>query len=184
MKFVPLDIQGAILAIPDIHGDARGAFWESYRKDLFSSQGIPEEFVQDNQSISSKGALRGLHWQVAPAAQSKLVRCVSGEVFDVIVDVRLQSKTFGVWFGEILSSENRKMLYVPVGCAHGFLTLSGQAEVAYKVSSFYSPENERGLHWNDPEVAIQWPEFEGELIISERDQKHPGLSSLKDQAHK
>ena len=178
MKFTPLLLQGVVLVEPMVHEDARGSFWESYRNDLFGKHGIKEEFVQDNQSFSFKGVLRGLHWQVEPAAQAKLVRVARGEIFDVVVDVRPDSPTFGKWLGEWLSSKNKKMFYIPPGFAHGFLTLSDEAEVLYKVSAFYSPEHERSLIWNDPTVGIAWPAVGRELIISDRDRKNPLLKEV------
>ncbi len=175
MKFTPLPLSGAMLIEPKVFTDDRGAFWEFYKQDIFSQNGIPEPFVQDNQNISGKGILRGLHWQAAPMAQSKLVRAVTGSVFDVIVDLRKDSKTYGRWHGETLSAVNRKILYVPVGFAHGFLSLEEGSEVHYKVSNLYSPPHERGLVWNDPRVGIRWPEVGVPIRVSARDQAFPTL---------
>lgn len=178
MKFTRLTLPELILIEPEIHGDARGAFWEWYRKDFYTENGIKEDFVQDNQSLSSKGVLRGLHWQVVPLVQAKLVRAVRGEIFDVAVDIRPASPTFGQWAGEVLSDRNKKVLYIPKGFAHGFLTLSDQAEVLYKVSNYYSPEHERGIAWNDPEIGIRWPDVGVKIIVSEKDKKNPSLRQI------
>ncbi len=179
MIFTRLSLPELILIEPKVHGDTRGAFWEWYRKELYSTNGMKEEFVQDNQSSSSRGVLRGLHWQVVPMVQSKLVRVVLGEIFDVAVDIRPASPTFGRWIGETLSAENKKVLYIPRGFAHGFLTLSDEAEVQYRVSNYYSPDQERGIAWNDPEIGIQWPDAGVKVIVSEKDKKNPPLNSLR-----
>lgn len=178
MRVTPLSLKGLLLIEPKIHTDARGAFWESYRKDLFIRQGIAEEFVQDNQSQSVRGALRGLHWQVAPMAQAKLIQVVRGQVYDVVVDVRPDSSTFGQWVAERLSAEEHQMLYVPVGFAHGFLSLEDATEVLYKVTQVYSPAHERGLRWDDPDLSIRWPDLGKPYLISDRDRTHPPFRSL------
>lgn len=178
MKFTPTDIPGVVLIEPRVLEDARGFFLEDYRKDLFAANGIRSEFVQDNHSLSKKGVLRGLHYQAPPRAQAKLVRVVRGEVFDVVVDIRPDSKTFGRHIAQTLSAANKKMLYVPEGFAHGYLTLSAEAEFLYKVSDFYSPEHERGLRWDDPALGIAWPGLDVPVALSDKDKKFPGLKEL------
>ena len=152
---------------PEVFGDARGFFFEAYNEANFRSLGLPTRFVQDNQSGSTKGVLRGLHYQLKQP-QGKLVRVLSGEIFDVAVDLRRGSPQFGQWFGLRLSAENRRMLWVPPGFAHGFLVTSEFAEVAYKASDFYAPEHERSLLWNDPVIGIEWP-LEGDPTLSTKD---------------
>ena len=159
----------------DFFGDSRGYFFESYNYNDYKAAGIPEVFVQDNQSASKKGVLRGLHFQ-KEFPQDKLVRVIRGEVFDVAVDLRKDSATFGKWYGVVLSEENKKQFFIPKGFAHGFLVLSDYAEFAYKCTDFYHPNDEGGLLWNDPEIGIEWPLQEGvELIMSDKDQKWPGI---------
>ena len=175
MKFTPLPLAGALVIEPKVFPDDRGAFWEFYKHHLFSENGILESFVQDNQNLSGKGVLRGLHWQTPPMEQSKLVRAVAGSVYDVIVDIRKESKTYGRWHAETLSAANRKILYVPVGFAHGFLSLEEGSEVHYKVSNRYSPVHERGLVWNDSRLGIRWPETGVSIRVSSRDQAFPTL---------
>jgi dTDP-4-dehydrorhamnose 3,5-epimerase len=161
---------------PRVFGDNRGYFMETYNYNQFKEAGMDMVFVQDNQSKSKKGVLRGLHFQ-AKHPQGKLVRVLSGEVFDVGVDLRKGSPTFGKWHGVILSGENRKQFYVPEGFAHGFLVLSDEAEFAYKCTDFYRPEDEVGIIWNDPTIGIEWPlEGLGDIILSEKD-KNLGLMS-------
>jgi dTDP-4-dehydrorhamnose 3,5-epimerase len=155
--FEPLQIPDVILIRPRVFPDARGFFLETYKYSDFAANGIPERFVQDNHSRSTRGVLRGLHFQNPPRAQGKLVRVVSGEIFDVAVDIRPGSATFGQWVGEILSDENHHMLYIPPGFAHGFVVLSDVADVTYKVTAEYAPELDSGIIWNDPAIAIQWP---------------------------
>jgi len=149
---------------------------ETYSQKIFRENGIDVNFVQDNHSFSKKGVLRGLHFQKPPMAQDKLARVIKGEVFDVVVDLRRQSPTFGQWLGLILSEENRQMLFIPKGFAHGFLTLSATADFEYKVSNLYSPENDSGLLWNDPEVGIDWPIKNP--ILNDKDKKQPRLKEL------
>ena len=175
MKFISTDIEGVILIEPKVFEDSRGVFFECYQKDLFSKQGINRDFVQDNHSRSQKGALRGLHYQAHPKAQAKLVRVIKGSVFDVAVDLRKESKTFGKHMAVTLSAENKKMLYVPEGFAHGFCVLEEGTEFVYKVSEYYSPEHERGIIWNDPDLKIEWPNLDGEFLLSDKDQKFPTL---------
>ena len=178
MKFKALSIPDVILIEPRVFEDSRGFFYESYREDLFSQNGISQKFVQDNHSRSTKGVLRGLHYQIAPRAQAKLVRVVKGEVFDVAVDIRKDSKTFGKYVGEILSEKNKKIMYVPPGFAHGYLTLQDDTEFLYKCSDFYSPQHERGIIWNDTDIGIEWPELDIDFIYSEKDKKYPTLKEF------
>lgn len=169
-------IEGLKVITPTVFGDARGYFVETYNYNDYREAGIDVEFVQDNQSASRKGVLRGLHFQIQ-YPQDKLVRVIKGEVFDVAVDLRKGSPTFGQWHGELLTEENMKQFFVPKGFAHGFLVLSDYAEFCYKCSEFYHPGDEGGLIYNDPEIGVQWPIPEGmELIFSERDTKWGGLS--------
>ncbi|MDH5299855.1 MAG: dTDP-4-dehydrorhamnose 3,5-epimerase [Gammaproteobacteria bacterium] len=160
MKFVPTKIPDVIVIEPQVFGDERGFFLETYHQEKFRKAGLDLKFVQDNHSKSSKGILRGLHYQ-KPNPQGKLVRVISGEVYDVAVDMRQTSPTFGQWVGEYLSSDNKKMLWVPEGFAHGFYVTSESAEFVYKCTDFYSPADEHCLAWNDPVLNIQWPIPEG-----------------------
>lgn len=155
------EIEGLVIIEPTVHGDDRGYFMETYNQNDMKEAGIDVVFVQDNQSMSTKGVLRGLHYQ-KEFPQAKLVRVIKGEVFDVAVDLRKDSKTYGKWFGVQLSEENKKQFFVPAGFAHGFLVLSDEAEFCYKVTDFYHPGDEGGIAWNDPELGIQWPQVEGE----------------------
>ena len=155
--FTSLRIPDVILVQPRVFPDARGFFLETYKYSDFAANGISEIFVQDNHSRSAKGVLRGLHYQNPPAAQGKLVRAARGAIFDVAVDIRPGSATFGQWVGEILSDENHRMLYLPPGFAHGFLTLSDWVDVSYKATAAYAPELDSGIIWNDSGIAIQWP---------------------------
>ncbi|MFS0826259.1 dTDP-4-dehydrorhamnose 3,5-epimerase [Pseudomonas phoenicis] len=158
MKAIPLAIPEVFLFTPKVFGDERGFFYESFNARLFSEMtGQSAAFVQDNHSRSTKGVLRGLHYQLPPHAQGKLVRVVQGEVFDVAVDIRRSSPTFGKWVGAVLSEQNHNQLWIPPGFAHGFVTLSETAEFLYKTTDFYSPQSERCIAWDDPEVAIKWP---------------------------
>lgn len=155
------DIEGLKVITPTVHGDNRGYFMETYNKREFFEAGIDVEFVQDNQSASKKGVLRGLHFQ-KEFPQDKLVRVIKGEVFDVAVDIRKGSKTYGKWFGVVLSEENKKQFFIPKNFAHGFLVLSDYAEFCYKCSDLWHPNDEGGLAWNDPEIGIEWPKVIGE----------------------
>ena len=169
------EIEGLKVITPTVYGDERGYFMETYQYEDFKAAGIDQVFVQDNQSASKKGVLRGLHFQIH-FPQDKLVRVVSGEVFDVAVDLREGSKTFGRWHGVTLSAENKKQFFIPKDFAHGFLVLSDVAEFAYKCTDFYHPGDEGGVAWNDPELGIAWPLAEDmELIISDKDKKWGGL---------
>lgn len=154
------DIEGLYIIEPAVHGDSRGYFMETYNQNDMHEAGLDMVFVQDNQSMSTKGVLRGLHFQ-KQYPQGKLVRVIRGEVFDVAVDLRKDSKTFGKWFGLILSEENKKQFYISEGFAHGFLVLSETAEFVYKVTDFYHPGDESGLAWNDPDIGIEWPQLKG-----------------------
>ncbi len=174
-------IEGLKVITPTVFGDKRGYFMETYNYNDFKDVGIDMEFVQDNQSASKKGVLRGLHFQIH-YPQDKLVRVIKGEVFDVVVDMREGSATYGKWFGVRLSEENKKMFFIPKGFAHGFLVLSDYAEFAYKCTDFYHPNDEGGVIWNDEEIGIDWPIEEGmELTISDKDTKWGKLSCLKKQ---
>ena len=169
-------MSGLVLIEPRIFKDGRGYFFENYRQDVFSKNGITETFVQDNESKSSLGVLRGLHYQIEPRAQAKLVRVLSGKIFDVVVDIRPGSRTFGRYFSMILDGVKKQMLYVPPGFAHGFCTLEEGTEFCYKVSDFYSPEHERGILWDDSDLAIDWPKMN--YIFSAKDQKYPRLRDV------
>ena len=162
MKFSETPLPGVILIEPRVLGDARGFFMETYRADLFKAHGIDETFVQDNHSRSARGVLRGLHYQ-EPYPQGKLVRCTRGELFDVAVDIRRGSPAFGKWYGTTLSEENKAMLWIPAGFAHGFCALTDDAELVYKTTEIYRPEFDRAILWNDPEIGIEWPITEPSL---------------------
>lgn len=169
------EIEGLKVIEPTVFGDSRGYFFESYNYNDYKVAGIPEVFVQDNQSASKKGVLRGLHFQ-KEFPQDKLVRVIRGEVFDVAVDLREGSATYGKWYGVVLSEENKKQFFIPKGFAHGFLVLSDYAEFAYKCTDFYHPNDEGGLLYNDPDIGIEWPGIdEIELTMSEKDMKWPGI---------
>lgn len=165
-------IEGLCIIKPKVFGDARGYFMETYNENDMKAAGLDYKFVQDNQSASSKGVLRGLHFQIH-YPQDKLVRVVSGEVYDVAVDLREGSKTFGKWAGVLLTAENKKQFMIPKGFAHGFIVLSDHAEFCYKVTDFYHPNDEGGLMWNDPDIAVEWPMPEGmgpdDLNLSDKD---------------
>ncbi|NYT63485.1 dTDP-4-dehydrorhamnose 3,5-epimerase [Alcaligenaceae bacterium] len=170
MQATPLAIPDVILLEPKVFGDDRGFFFESFNQAQFEAAiGKKIIFVQDNHSRSAKNVLRGLHYQTQQA-QGKLVRVVAGEIFDVAVDIRKDSPTFGKWVGEVLSADNKRQLWVPEGFAHGFVTLSDKTEVLYKTTDYYAPNFERSIQWNDPEIGIQWP-FNGDALLSEKDKK-------------
>ncbi|MBP3204339.1 MAG: dTDP-4-dehydrorhamnose 3,5-epimerase [Lachnospiraceae bacterium] len=169
------EIEGLKVITPKVFGDARGYFCETYQYEDYKAAGIPQVFVQDNQSASKRGVLRGLHFQ-KKFAQDKLVRVIRGEVFDVAVDLREGSPTFGKWFGVRLSEENKKQFFIPKNFAHGFLVLSDHAEFCYKCSDFYHPGDEGGIRYDDPDIGVEWPiEEDMELLLSEKDTKWGGL---------
>ena len=170
-EFIKNEIEGLVVVKPTVFGDDRGFFMETYHKDEFAAAGIDKEFVQDNHSKSSKGVLRGLHFQTENT-QGKLVRVIKGEVFDVAVDCRPNSKTFGKWYGVTLSDENKMQFYVPEGFAHGFLVLSDEAEFVYKCTDVYNPKAEGGIPYNDATVNVQWPAVDCEIKLSAKDQVH------------
>ncbi len=172
-------IEGLKVVTPTVHGDNRGYFMETYNYNDFKEAGIPEVFVQDNQSASRKGVLRGLHFQIQHP-QDKLVRVIKGEVFDVAVDMRKGSPTYGQWYGVLLTEENKKQFFIPKNFAHGFLVVSDYAEFCYKCTDFYHPGDEGGIMWNDPELGVEWPLPDGmEPILSDRDKLWGKLSELK-----
>lgn len=175
MRIHTTALDGVLLLEPTVHRDERGFFLESYSARTLARLGIETSFVQDNHSRSVKDTIRGMHYQILPG-QVKLLRVLSGAIFDVAVDLRWGSPTYGQWFGQILSDENFLQMYIPVGFAHGFCVLSDVADLAYKCSSYYAPEAERGLAWNDPTVAIRWPV--SDPILSARDQRQPTLHEL------
>ena len=179
-EFIKNEIEGLVVIKPTVFGDDRGFFMETFHKEEFAAAGITREFVQDNHSKSSKGVLRGLHFQTENT-QGKLVRVIKGEVFDVAVDLRKDSPTFGQWKGVLLSEENKKQFFVPKGFAHGFLVLSDYAEFCYKCSDFYHPGDEGGLMYNDPDIGVEWPITEDmEILLSDKDKVHGGIKEYKE----
>jgi dTDP-4-dehydrorhamnose 3,5-epimerase len=172
-EFVPLALPGLTLVKPRVFGDQRGFFLELYKHSEFVAAGISGHLVQDNYSRSSSGVLRGLHYQKSPKAQAKLVTCLKGRIFDVAVDIRKGSPQFGKWTGVELTEENKQLLYVPAGFAHGFQVLSGTAEVLYKCTDEYSPSDDRGIIWNDPDINVAWPLKDP--VLSGKDKLHPRL---------
>ena len=175
--FNETSIKGVYIIDVKTYGDKRGYFMETYKEADFAAAGLNYKFVQDNQSSSRKGVLRGLHFQKT-FPQAKLVRVIKGEVFDVAVDLRKGSETYGNWVGALLSEENKRQFMIPRGFAHGFVVVSDYAEFAYKCDEVYHPEDEGGIIWNDPDVAVEWPEV-GEVILSEKDEKNPTLAECK-----
>ena len=177
MKVIEGDIPGILIIEPKVYGDDRGYFFESFNElKWLEATGLDVRFVQDNQSRSMKGVLRGLHYQIG-RPQGKLVRVLAGEVFDVAVDIRRDSPYFGKWTGLVLSAENKRQMWIPEGFAHGFCVMSDSAEFFYKCTDYYFPEGERGIAWNDPDIGIQWPSM-GEVVLSDKDLRNP---RLKDQ---
>ena len=171
MQAIRQSIPDVVLIEPKVFGDSRGFFYESFNQQAFrAATGVLCDFVQDNHSRSSQGVLRGLHYQLPPRAQGKLVRVVRGAVFDVAVDIRKDSPTFGQWVGALLTEDNHRELWVPPGLAHGFLVLSESADVLYKTTDYYSPEHERCIRWDDPQLAIAWPSVEAAIQLSAKDQ--------------
>ncbi|MFA7657949.1 MAG: dTDP-4-dehydrorhamnose 3,5-epimerase [Candidatus Gastranaerophilaceae bacterium] len=178
-EFEKLEIDGVILVKPKVFGDNRGFFMESYKKSEFVKNGIDVEFVQDNCSKSTKGVLRGLHYQAKPKSQAKLIRCSNGKIHDVAVDLRKNSKTFGKWLKVELSEENKHILFIPEGFAHGFVVLSDEAELSYKTSKEFSPEYDRGLLWNDETINVGWGV--SSPILSEKDKCQPKFSEINNE---
>ncbi|MFK7679147.1 dTDP-4-dehydrorhamnose 3,5-epimerase [Priestia sp. 179-F W1.4 NHS] len=175
MNIIKTKFEDAILIEPKVFGDHRGFFTESYNKEMFQQNGIDMDFIQDNHSLSQQpGTLRGMHYQLNDKAQTKLVRVTRGAIYDVIVDIRKGSPTYGEWQGFILSADNKRQLLVPKGFAHGFCTIVENTEVQYKVDELYSPEHDRGIAWNDPALNIDWP-FNNP-VLSDKDTKHPTLA--------
>lgn len=178
MKVIETKLEGVKIIEPSVYSDNRGYFMESYNKERFKENGIDCSFIQDNQSMSNEiGVLRGLHYQEAPYAQTKLVRVTSGAIVDVAVDLRTDSRTYGEWISVVLSEENFRQLFIPKGFAHGFCTLVPYTQVAYKVDKVYSPEHDRGLKWDDHELAIEWPTLTP--ILSQKDEQLPQLKELE-----
>ena len=179
IKVTRLPIEGLCIVEPTVHGDSRGYFMETYNQNDMREAGLNMVFVQDNQSMSTRGVLRGLHYQ-KQYPQGKLVRVISGEVFDVAVDLRPGSATYGKWHGELLSAENKKQFYIPEGFAHGFYVMSDTAEFCYKVTDFYHPNDEGGIRWDDPDIGVEWPLLEGvPVLLSEKDAAQPFLRELR-----
>lgn len=175
MKITKTSLEDVFVIEPTVFGDHRGWFMETYSESKFQEAGIDLNFVQDNQSFSkTRGTLRGLHYQLNPKAQTKLVRCTKGAIFDVAVDIRKGSPSFGKWFGIELTAENKKQLLIPKGFAHGFMTLTSDVEVQYKVDELYAPDCDSGIIWNDPQVGIEWP-IDITPVLSEKDEKAPLL---------
>ncbi|MFP5305328.1 MAG: dTDP-4-dehydrorhamnose 3,5-epimerase [Gammaproteobacteria bacterium] len=180
MHAIPTQLPGVLILEPKVFGDDRGFFMESYNARLFAElTGCCEPMVQDNHSRSVRGVLRGLHYQLPPMAQGKLVRAVAGEIFDVAVDIRRGSKTFGRWVGVSLSAENKRQLWVPPGFAHAFYVTSDTAEVVYKVTAYYSPEHDRGIRWDDPAIGIRWPLAGVPPLLSGKDVGAPRLADAE-----
>lgn len=176
--FIKTEIEGVVIIDPKVFGDNRGYFMETYNENEFKDNGLNYVFVQDNQSKSKKGVLRGLHFQKTHP-QAKLVRVLEGEVYDVAVDLRKNSPTYGKYVGVVLSGENKRQFMIPRGFAHGFVVLSETATFTYKCDDFYHPEDEGGLMYNDPDIGIEWPQIDGEILLSEKDKKHPLLKESK-----
>lgn len=177
MNVIDTPLPGVLVLEPKVFGDARGFFLESWNRAVFAGLGLDLDFVQDNHSRSAKGVLRGLHYQI-DEPQGKLVRAVSGAVFDVAVDVRRSSTHFGQWFGCELTAENHRMMWIPPGFAHGFLVLSESADFLYKATAYYAPQSDRGIRWNDPRIGVQWP-LEGAPVLSAKDEVQPLLEDAE-----
>jgi dTDP-4-dehydrorhamnose 3,5-epimerase len=174
-------LSGLLVIEPKVFGDERGFFMEFYNRDSFAEIGIKEPFLQDNHSRSAKGVVRGLHYQINPSPMGKLVKCTRGRIFDVGVDVRKGSPTFGKWFGELLTGDNHKMLYLPSGFAHGFMSLEDGTDVIYACTGVYTPKDERAVLWNDPDIGIKWPLelVGGKALVSGNDEKNPRLKEVE-----
>lgn len=180
MKAIPTDLPEVLILEPKVFGDERGFFMESYNRRSFNEAvGFEVDFVQDNHSRSIFGVLRGLHYQLPPHAQGKLVRVTSGRVFDVAVDIRRSSPRFGKWVGVELTAENRRQLWIPPGFAHGFLVLSEHAEFLYKATMYYAPSADRSLRWNDPRLAISWPVADTDVLLSRKDRNAPLIQNAE-----
>lgn len=178
MNFTKTNLEGVLVVEPAVFGDHRGWFMETYSKAKFQAQGLGYMFVQDNQSYSAvKGTLRGLHFQLNPKAQTKLVRCTRGSIYDVAVDIRQGSPSYGKWFGIELTGENKKQLLIPKGFAHGFITLTADVEVQYKCDELYAPECDGGILWNDPDIGIEWP-LDVTPVLSAKDENAPLLKDV------
>lgn len=179
MRIINTEIEGVLIVEPTIHGDQRGYFFESFNeRDFVAATGLDVRFVQDNESLSHRGVLRGLHFQKEPHAQAKLVRVVRGRVLDVAVDIRPGSATFGHHIAVELSGDNHRQLFIPKGFAHGYVVLEDNTVFQYKCDEYYHPESEGGIAWNDPQLGIDWCLSEEEMVLSEKDRKHPNLSKL------
>ena len=179
MKVIETEIEGVKIVEPQVFGDARGWFVEQYNAERYKAAGIAADFVQDNESFSSKGVVRGLHWQAAPHTQAKLVRVIRGAVWDVAVDIRKGSPTFGKHVAVTLTGENKKQFFIPRGFAHGFIVLEDDTLFSYKCDNFYCPSADRGMFFGDPDLGIEWPKVDAELKLSEKDQKHPCLKDIE-----
>lgn len=180
MKVTATALADVMLIEPKVFGDARGFFLESFNQQLFNeATGTRFEFVQDNHSRSSKGVLRGLHYQLPPHAQGKLVRVTQGAVWDVAVDMRKNSPTFGQWVGETLTQDNHKQFWIPPGFAHGFVVLSDTADFLYKTTAYYAPQSDRGIAWNDADIGIQWPDVGVDFLLSDKDQQQPAFKNAE-----
>ena len=179
MKVTTTEIEGVLVIEPDVHGDSRGWFVEQYNEARYKAAGVTADFVQDNESFSSKGVVRGLHWQAGEHCQAKLVRVIKGAVWDVAVDIRKASPTFGKYVSVILTGDNKKQFFIPRGFAHGFVVLEDETLFSYKCDNLYCKESERGLMFNDPALKIEWPEIDVEIKLSDKDQKHPPLAEIE-----
>ena len=179
MKVIDAGLEGLKIIEPDVFGDARGWFCEQYNAARYKAAGIAADFVQDNESLSSKGVVRGLHWQAAPHTQAKLVRVIRGAAWDVAVDIRKGSPTFGKHVSVVLSGENRKQFFIPRGFAHGFIVLEDDTLFSYKCDNLYCATADRGMRFDDPALGIEWPQVDVELRLSEKDQRHPLLADIE-----
>ena len=179
MKVIDTEIEGLKIIEPDVFGDHRGWFCETYNAERYRAAGIEATFVQDNESFSSKGVIRGLHWQASPHTQAKLVRVIQGTVWDVVVDLRKGSRTFGKHLAVTLSAENRRQLFIPRGFAHGFIVLEDNTLFSYKCDNLYCAASERGMRFDDPALGIKWPKLDRPLKLSEKDTKHPFFSAIE-----
>lgn len=179
MQVIASEIPDVKIIIPDVHGDARGWFVEQYNAARYKAVGIAADFVQDNESFSHKGVVRGLHWQAAPYTQAKLVRVIQGAVWDVAVDIRKGSPTYGKHVSVVLTAENRKQFFIPRGFAHGFIVLEDNTLFSYKCDNLYHPEADCGMRFDDPALGIAWPKLDVEIKLSEKDQKHPCLVHIE-----